>query len=306
VKISFPKAYLMNTETNQPPEPDELLILIKAIGLLWKKKWWVMLGTSLFTGAGVAYALLATPIYTSSAIIAPKEADKGLGAGLLSQMGGLGGLMASQIGLGGTKLDHIAIMAKSHDMAEVIITKHNLLPRLFHKNFDFSTNKWTYKDTLDIPTIKHGIKELTENVLSVSTDMKKNVITLQVQLYDSVLAANVVNWYLDELDRKIRNNIIREARSKRAYLDAQMKTTADPWMIQKLQSLAGMEVEKSMMVAGKSFDVLETPMVALKKSKPKRKNIILISFFLGIFFSGVAVYIAYYLIPNKLITLLDK
>jgi uncharacterized protein involved in exopolysaccharide biosynthesis len=276
----------MNTKTTQTTEPDELLLLIKAIGLLWKKKWWIALGTALFTAAGVAYALYATPLYTSSAIIAPKETDKNMGAGLLSQMGGLGGLMASQIGLGATKLDHIAIMAKSHDMAELIITKHNLLPHLFHKIYNFQDSTWIIKDSIDIPTIKHGVKELTENVLSVSTDMKKNVITIKTELYDSVLAANVVNWYLYELDRKIRNDIIHEARSKRAYLDAQMKTTADPWMIQKLQSLAGMEIEKSMMVAGKSFEVLETPMVALEKTKPRRRLLVIEAFFLGIFLSG--------------------
>jgi uncharacterized protein involved in exopolysaccharide biosynthesis len=273
----------MSPEPNQPQEPDELLLLIKAIQLLWKKKWWIALGTALCTAAGVAYALYATPIYSSFAIIAPKEADKNMASGLLSQMGGLGGLMASQIGLGGTKLDHIAVIAKSHDMAETIITKHNLLPNLFHKKYDFQNKRWTYKDTLDIPTIKHGIKAISANVLSVSTDIKKNTLTLKTELYDSVLAAQLVSWYLDELDKKIRNDVIREAKSKRAYLDAQMKTTADPWVVEKLQNLIGMELEKSMMVAGKSFEILETPMVPLKKTKPKRVLIVMGAFFAGFF-----------------------
>ncbi len=278
-------------------EQDDLLLFLKALRLLWKKKWWVALGTFLFTIAGIIYALYATPIYTSFAIIAPKEAEKNIGSGLLSQMGGLGGFMASQLGLGATKLDHIALIAKSHDMAEIIINKHNLLPHLFHKKYDFNSNRWKIKDTLDIPTVKHGIKELSENVLSVSTDVKKNTLTIKVNLYDSVLAARLVDWYIKELDKKIRDNIISEAKSKRAYLDAQMKTTADPWMIEKLQALAAMEVEKSMMVAGKSFEILETPMVPLKKTKPKRAVITIAAFLAGFCFTW-GVFIAEKMISN--------
>jgi uncharacterized protein involved in exopolysaccharide biosynthesis len=44
-----------------------------------------------------------------------------------------------------------------------------------------------------------------------------------------------------------------------------------------------------MVVAGSSFDVLETPMVPLKKSKPKRAIIGIISLFLGFCLSGGAV-----------------
>jgi LPS O-antigen subunit length determinant protein (WzzB/FepE family) len=98
-----------------------------------------------------------------------------------------------------------------------------------------------------------------------------------------------LSYYLEELDNKMRSDIIREANSRKAYLDAQMKSTADPWVMQKLQAMVGMEMEKSMVVADRSFDVLESPMVPLKKSKPKRATIGIIFLFLGFCLSGGAV-----------------
>ena len=265
---------------------DDDITLIHIALLLWRKKWWVFLSTTLFTGAGLAYALLAEPQYTAQAIIAPREADR-TGAGILSQMGGLGGMFA-QMGRG-TSLDHIVIIAQSHDLAEVIINKYNLLPYLFHKRYDFEKSEWTVDDSTEIPGIKKGAKRLGKNVVSVSSDLKRNVITIGAEIYDSVLAAEIVNWYLLELGNKLKKDIIDQSRDKKKYLDEQMKSTADPWMLQKLQELAGMEVEKSMVVAGSSISILETPMVPTEKSKPKRKKIVMVAFLGGFLLAAMLI-----------------
>jgi uncharacterized protein involved in exopolysaccharide biosynthesis len=281
----------MNTtqpNTPQQAQSDDLLTILKALALVWKRKKFVALVTLLFTAGGVVYALMATPVYTSEAIIAPKESDKtGAAAGLLSQMGEMGGLVATQMGISsGTTFERIAIIAKSHDVIENIINRHNLLPVLFPKIWDPKNNHWKAGvDSAKIPTVRRGVRAF-QSVLAVSTDIKKQVIRLKVNFYDPVLAERIAEYCVDELDNKIKGDVITEARVKRAYLETQMKTTADPWIMQKLQALAGMEMEKSMMVAGRSIVVLETPMVPLKKTAPKRRNIVAVAFFLGLFFSA--------------------
>jgi uncharacterized protein involved in exopolysaccharide biosynthesis len=275
-------------------EVEYELELIEIVALLWKKIWWIALGTALFTCIGLIYALTAENKYTAQAIFAPREAEKNAGAGLLAQMGGLGGMIASQMGIGGTSLEHIVIIARSHDLAEVIINKYDLLPKLFYKKYDFENKKWTYKDTTEIPSVKKGIKVLSENIVTVSSNARTNIIMVKAEIHDSVLAQEVVNYYLHELESKLKNDIVEQSREKKAYLDKQMRSTEDPWMIQKLQTLAGAEVEKSMLVAGSALNVLETPMVPINKSKPKRKIILVISFLGGIFFSLLLVLICFY------------
>jgi uncharacterized protein involved in exopolysaccharide biosynthesis len=282
---------MMNQPQNiyQQSQSDDLLTILKALALVWKHKKLIALVTLAFTVLGVVYALIKPPVYSSEAIIAPKEADKSGGAaGLLSQMGEMGGLVATQIGISaGTTSERIAIIAKSHDLAEDVIKRHNLLPILFHKSYDSKNNCWKAKgDSTKIPAIRNGVKALSGGVLSVSTDIKKQIVRLKINFHDPVLAEKLAEYYVNELDNKIKNDVIAEARVKRSYLEAQMKSTADPWVMQKLQALVVMEMEKSMMVAGHSIVVLETPMVPLKKTAPKRRNIVAVSFFLGLFFSA--------------------
>lgn len=278
----------MNQTINIQPPSDDLLTILKALALVWKHKWPIALITFLFIVLGVVYALLAAPVYTSEAIIAPKEADKSGGAaGLLSQMGEMGGLVATQIGISaGTTYERIAIIAKSHDLAEAVILRHNLLPILFRKIYDSKNNCWKIRDSTKIPNVRQGVRALLGGVLAVSTDIKKQIIRLKVNFHDPVLAEKIAEYCVDELDNKIKSDVITEARVKRAYLEAQMKSTADPWVVQKLQSLVVMEMEKSMMVAGRSIVVLETPMVPLKRTAPKRRNIVAVAFFLGLLCSA--------------------
>ncbi|MBN2188695.1 MAG: hypothetical protein JW699_04515 [Chitinispirillaceae bacterium] len=269
---------------------DDLLALIRAIALMWKHKWQIALVTLLFTLGGIGYALLQTPEYVSTAIIAPKEASSNSAMSqMMGQFGELGGMMAAQMGMSSTTMNRIAAIASSHDIAEAVVSRHDLLPLLFHKKYDAGNKCWKVKDSAEIPTVKKGAEALRKGALTVSPDIKKNLITLKIGLYDSTLAAKVLNFYLTELDSKMRSDIISEARVKRSYLDAQMKSTADPWVMQKLQALAGVEMEKSMMVAGKSFDILETPMVPLKKSKPRRRVMVMVAFFLGFCVTGTLI-----------------
>ena len=275
-------------EPKAPVDVDEIKILLKTILLLWKKKYWILLGTLLCSGLGVIYALLAEPMYTSKAIIAPNEADKS--GGLMSQIGGgLGGIMAASLGIGGTSLDRLAIIAKSGDVAESLIVKNNLLPRLFHKKYNFKEDRWAVTDSQEIPSVKHGILELTDNVLTISADLKKNVITMKIETYDSTFSQQLVKLYIDAIDRKLKNDVIEESLEKQRYLNKQLLNTADPWMVQKIQNLIGIEVEKTAMVVGSAIDVLDSPLVPLYKSKPKRSLIVASVLVAGFIMSSVLV-----------------
>jgi uncharacterized protein involved in exopolysaccharide biosynthesis len=275
------------TMNHSSPQSDDLLTVIRASALVWRHKWRVALVTALFTAAGIVYALFAPPVWTSEAVVAPKEAERGsMAAGLLSQIGDVSGLVASQIGLSSwTSSERIAIIARSHNVAERVVTRHDLLPVLFSRLYDSANRRWKVRDSAEIPTVRDGVRAL-KGLLSVSSDLRKQVVRLTVSFRDPALAAKICEYCVSELDSRIKSSVIAEARAKRAYLEAQMKTTADPWVIQKLQALAVMEMEKSMMVAGNAVVVLETPMVPLRRSAPRRRNIVAVAFFLGLFCSA--------------------
>ncbi|MEZ9132799.1 polysaccharide biosynthesis tyrosine autokinase [Vibrio breoganii] len=63
--------------TQQPPQPD-VIDLGKLLGLLLDGKWIIIFTTFVFAVVGVAYALLATPIYKADALIQVEQKNSGM------------------------------------------------------------------------------------------------------------------------------------------------------------------------------------------------------------------------------------
>ena len=57
------------SQTTPAPAADDEIDLGRLFGLLLDHKWWIVGITALFTLAGVANALLATPIYQSDSLV---------------------------------------------------------------------------------------------------------------------------------------------------------------------------------------------------------------------------------------------
>ncbi|MEZ9590575.1 polysaccharide biosynthesis tyrosine autokinase [Vibrio breoganii] len=63
--------------TQQPPQPD-VIDLGKLLGLLLDGKWIIIFTTFVFAVVGVAYALLATPIYKADALVQVEQKNSGM------------------------------------------------------------------------------------------------------------------------------------------------------------------------------------------------------------------------------------
>ncbi len=288
-----------NEALNQQEEID----LLEIISNLWQHRKQIIFGTAVFSLIGILYAMLATPVYHSEALITPKESQKSGGAAsLLTQFGGAGGLVASQFGIGNTSLNRIEIIVKGRELAENVINNNNLMPYLFPEMWDTSKKEWKVKDTAAIPKLRSGIELLRGKHLVVLVNSKNNTITLGINFPNATLAEKINNYYLVALNNKVREDVVRDAESNRVFLEASAKSTSDPLILEKIQNLAAVEIERMMLVNSQSFDILEKPVLPLSPVKPKRKLIIIISIFAGLFVSIASVYIygLYIVIINKL------
>jgi LPS O-antigen subunit length determinant protein (WzzB/FepE family) len=272
-----------------PVVRDEWAELRSVFGLLLRKKLWIVSATLVSAGAGAAYVLLTPPEYESRAIIAPKSIGRGSDMGLLANLGGLGTGVISQLGLGNTSLEHLTIVLRSHDFAEQLIeARPELLQRLYPQRFDSAAQRRKsayYRH----PTPLDAADRLQSSVLTVSPDARRGVITIAAACHNRILAKEIVSLCLETLNRKIRSDVAAEARENRRYLDSMLRSTPDPWMVSKIQGLIGREVEKGVLISARSFDVLESPMLPLRKSKPKSRLVLLLVTMLGLTASVFAV-----------------
>ncbi|OGS37762.1 MAG: hypothetical protein A2293_14785 [Elusimicrobia bacterium RIFOXYB2_FULL_49_7] len=277
-------------ENNEAKEIDLIQIVIP----LWNYRKWIAIGTGVVTLIGLVYALFATPVYYSEAIIAPKEPQKSNGAAsMLSQLGGLGGMVASQFGLGNTNLDKMEIITKGRVLAESVIVRNNLMPILYADRWDSVKGRWSTSDTNDIPKMRDAIEMLRKDNLQVTVDDKINMIMLGVNYPDPVWAKKITEYYLTALNDKLKNDIIADAEQNRIYLLNQLNNTTDPLIQEKIQNMIAFEIEKSMLVSSFSIEILEKPVVPLLRKSPNRKLIVIVSGISGFLFSIGAILLFY-------------
>lgn len=270
------------TETGKEAEID----LVELSLTLWSRRKIIAIGTGAIVFIGLVYALLASPLYTSKAIISPKKSSQSSApSAMLASLGGFGGFVASQLGMGDANLDRLEILLKSQGLNQKMIRQHDLLKLLFPDAF----GKTGPLDSSDLPTIQDGVNMLTNNILRVLTDNKRNTLTLSISFRDPALAKKLVEFYLEALSDNIKDLVVNDAEQNMEYLGKRLTKMEDPLMRDKLQNLISVEMEKAMLVHSCSFDVLDSPIVPDKRAEPKRRLILILSFVIGLFLSTISV-----------------
>jgi LPS O-antigen subunit length determinant protein (WzzB/FepE family) len=89
----------------------------------------------------------------------------------------------------------------------------------------------------------------------------------------------------------MRNDVVVDAENNRQYLESQLNNTFDPVLKEKIHGMIAMEIEKFMLVNSRAFDVLESAVVPIKRAKPRRVRIVLISVIFGLFGSMAGVFL---------------
>jgi len=271
-------------------DPDEIE-LKQILLLLWQRRFWIVACTLVFAISGAVYSLLVTPQYFSSATIALKDPNKGGGSGIFSQLGGFGGAVAAQLGAGGTDVTRMTIILGSEDLALSVIKTNDLLPVIYEKLWDSARADWKSPDPKKKPSLRKAATALREGILVVAAEEKKGIIRIGARHRDPKQAKRIVDGYLLEINRRIRNNVTADADSNRNYLERQLYNTTDPVMIEKIQSLIAGEIEKAMLMSSSSFEVLEPAVEPLERVYPKRKNMVVMAFGAGLVLSVISIFL---------------
>jgi len=316
-------------EEGQLLQQDDEINLLDYWRVIWKRKVLIILLVFVTALITAVYSLSLINIYQASVIITPiSSKDSGGGGGLSAlaqQFGGLPGI--SLPGL--SSASEIVNLLKSNILREKVIDEFNLLPVLFHEKWDeekkdwkkwakkgFSLNPYMLIRKLvgmvkpatrnpkskvqndGIPTAWDGIR-MFNSIVKVNHNAKDNTISISVEFYDPETAAKMVEYFLTALTDHMSSEAKRVAMTNRKYLEEQLEKTSDPLIKQKIYNLIATQIETSMMSEVKenfAFKIIDPPKAPDKRIKPKRSQMVMISFvtslFAGIFIAFFIEYIA--------------
>ncbi len=265
-------------------------------------------------------SLFLTNIYSAAAIIipvAPKETgSSGIAASLMQQVGGLPGITVPET----ASSSEIVTLLRSNVLREKIITKNDLLPKLFPEewnkeaktwkvNAGFTLNPFTLSKKLirfikpagnknpvhdeGIPSIWDGLRKLDDTV-AIMSNVKEKTIQISAESDDPVLSAQIVGYYLSALNDHMSGEAKRVATINRSYLEEQLSQTMDPFIKQKIYNMIAQQLETSMMAEVKenfAFKIIDPPRVPDRKVKPKRLQMVMIGLLSSLFIGLLIVFI---------------
>jgi uncharacterized protein involved in exopolysaccharide biosynthesis len=301
-------------------EEDEINLL-DYWRVIWKRRKLIGRVIAAVVFLTVVISLLMTNIYQSKSVITPVATKEGARGGALSalaqQFGGLPGVAIP----GGSSASEIVALLESNILREMVITRYNLMPVLFHEAWDTEKKDWkrgginlnplyyvgklaklvqpqapkgVQKTEEGVPDIWDGIREL-DDIVSVKNNIKENSITITADFYDPEMAAKLVEYFLLTLTDHMSAEARRVAMINRKYLEEQLATTADPLIKQNIYNLIAQQIETSMTAEVKenfAFKILDPPKAPDKKTKPKRAQMVILSFVVALF---IGIFVAFFL-----------
>ncbi len=173
-----------------------------------QKQWRLLLWAPPAVGVvAIGITFLIAPTFTASTTVMPpaQQSSSGLAA-LAGVIGGLAGSAGSAV----TKnpVDQYVALLKSRNVENAIIARFNL------------------KEIYGLEYAQELQSELEENTV-ITIGKKEGFISVAVSDHDPARAAKMANAYVEELQRINKEFAFGEASQRRAYFEAQLKSSRD-------------------------------------------------------------------------------
>jgi uncharacterized protein involved in exopolysaccharide biosynthesis len=258
---------------SQKSRSDEI-DLMEVGALVWSSRLLVLIVTMISTSVGLAYAFLSTEWFRSEIVMVAadrKSAPAGLG-----QLGGLASLAGINLSSGGNP-EPVAVL-KSRAFAESFITQMTLVPILLD---DETSNG----ETADI---RRAVKIFDEQVRYVTEDKKTGTVILAMEWKDSQLASSWANAYVAKLNDHLRGQALGESQRNVNFLKREITSSDVVQLRQSLGAVLESEMQKLLLARGSesfAFKVVDKATPPLKRTKPNRPAIVLMSAMFGLFSS---------------------
>jgi uncharacterized protein involved in exopolysaccharide biosynthesis len=286
---------------NQQKTPDDEVSLKQLFEIFWRGRYLILLVTSAITIAVAVAALLTTKKYEATVIVSPVAEDTGSGrlSSLISQVGGLSSL-ADAAGLPSatnTQKSEIVAVLVSEALTEKYIAANNLLPVLYHKQWDPEKQAWKERDPKKIPTLWKANAYFKKNVRFVTTDNKTGLVTIIVAWEDPKLAAKWANDLVKMTNEYLRTKTVTESERNIAYLNNEAAKTDAVGVKEAIYTILQNEIKKMMLARGSeeyALKILDPAVPPEKAASPQLVTWTIMGFFGGFFLSLFVVFVRYW------------
>jgi uncharacterized protein involved in exopolysaccharide biosynthesis len=217
----------------------------------------------------------------------------------------------------------IRAVLQSRSFNIYIVEKYNLLPKLFEDLWNKNEKKWInnrkrelyYKPSLlekffgrrsqfkkYAPTPIDGAELLLKKFTVLTSKPQKDWLELNFEDKDPAFAAAMLNHYIAELDYYLRNQEIDRAAANQKYLQELIKTQKNEEIRNGLNRVIVSQIEAAMyarIASDFAFKTIDAPLIPLETYRPKRLQVLVLTFVVSLFGGVFLVFFREYLINAK-------
>lgn len=291
----------------------ELLDLLK---VLIEKKSNIAIFTAFISTISVIYSLLLPNIYESKALLAPNEYSN-TQSSVSQSYGALANITGIKLPSQQTESNYLKAIQKLNSLS---FFESNILPNIFLPDlmaikswdrqsniilyddeiYNESSNEWvrgyTFPQTA-IPSAQESFEVFRSKHLSLIEDNKTGFISIQIKHQSPYIAKEWNELLVKEINTFYRSKDKETAQKAVNYLSneitkinlAEIKQVVSTLLQQQMQKLTLVEVNEYYV-----FEFIDPPAVMEKKSEPKRFQIVIMGFLIGIFLSSLLVITNHY------------
>lgn len=293
---------------------EDEINLIEIFEIIWNKKFFISVLTSIFALISIGYSLYLPNIYTSSSILVPVSTKDALTSQLsnYSNIANLAGIDLPNESLSKTaeavqrvksfdffsnyflpniKLENIMAVKKwEHSSGKIIYNK---------SMFDEISSKWIRKPSFQKSTIPSNLEAYRQyiDILTIYQDKKSSFVTISINHKSPIIAQKWVDIIVKNINESMRKEDINLALNSIDFLEKSSKSTN----LQSTKDSITVLLEKQLQIlmlasANDSYvlKVIDSAYIPDKKSGPKRINIVIFITLLGLLFSIIYVLIQNY------------
>ena len=242
--------------------------------------------------AGLLYALVATSLFRADVVIISNQEEGESLVNLAKQYSSLAAMAG--ISIGGSsgvvdKTDRSLAILTSRSFIEEFVQERDIRKYLFPYLWDTKQNSWQDGG----PTAAQTYKLMRNNVVNIDVDRRTNLITVSITWEDPVLAAQWANWMIKDINKKIREQEIKELQQSITFMQAQLDNTDSSGSLNSVMFNLIEELTKKVMIANVreeyAFKIIDPAVVPEMKYKPSKRNIVMISFLMGLLISVISI-----------------
>lgn len=255
--------------TNNSSEANSL-DLFALVAMLWREKLMVVATVAVCAIVGVAYALLATPVYKAEIVMTPS--GQRTPSASLGQLSGLAALAGVNLGSEGTTTP-LAVL-KSRAFAEEFI-RENKLEAILVDDFGDPSEDRDIRDALHV---------FLKDVRVVSEDKKAGTVTLSIYWEDPVVAAEWANSYIERLNARLRARALADSERNVKFLQQEIANTTIVSVQQSVGRILEAEMQQYMLAKGDveyAYKVVDRASPPKLRESPKRVLVVLLSVLIG-------------------------